>query len=260
MRNDLAQLLVETPRSNRGELYREHRRKADRNPEDAPTKQGMRRPYFERKQFGEYFAPLKGLLRKNVGRPWSAVFSEITASLRGGGAVIEHTKLHLLRDFVITSPHWVNGKPHWPVHRFGCNGPTPLNDDFYVDRFGFLRLAPRVVRRKHNEPASFVRIDDHAAYHKIDGAWFRVWTRLLPLPGPGNAPVYDLVLKRWVRCHGHSSRYYKPEEVFCRWQLDGAHDTWQLDRLHGSNRYAYRKEQISKRTIRREGLDKLKAG
>ena len=177
MRKDMAQLLVEHPRHNAGELYRQHRRTLNRDL-DAPTKQGMRRPYFDRKEFGEYFAPIMGYLRKNCGRPWNKVFSELTESLSGGGAVVDHVKLHVLRDFVTLEPVWQDGKPYYPFHSFYSGRKTlvPItskyNNGFYVDQRGILKRARAVARRYKPKPQ--LPINENTVYHKIDGAWFRV--------------------------------------------------------------------------------------
>ena len=259
MRDDLAQLLVETPRHNTGEFYRMYRRRAKQNLDLAPTKQGMRRPYYERKQFGEYFKPLKGLLHKNVGRPWDKVFSEINSALHGGGTVIEHTKMHLLRDFITLKPYWIGNKPHH-LPMWG-HGYVPLNNVYYVDRQGVLRHAKAVHRKLPIPVVKHVKIDDSTAFHKIDGIWYRIWTKLLPVPDQAHPPVFDIVLKKWVHCEGRKLSFLKgpaSEVVRYRWSVVGSYDTRELDSLHGANRVAYRRESVSSRTIRREGLNKIK--
>jgi hypothetical protein len=261
MRNDMAQLLVEHPRHKAGELYREHRRRANREPEEAPLKQGMRRPYFERKQFGEFFAPVKGYLRKSVGRPWDKVFSELSASLHGGGAVVDHVKIHVLRDFVILQPAWHDGVACYPPHSFSGfrSKPTPIvrrfNDGLYVDRQGILRQAPVEPSRKprKSKPIGIV-IDTHSAYYKIDAVWYRVWFKPLPAAGPDMVPMYDLVLKSWVRCKHYPPTKYQTTDLY-RWEVDKGHGLWELSEAHGSDRIAYRREQIGSRVIRRERLN-----
>jgi len=266
MRKDLAQLIVETPRHNSGEVFKTHRRRANRDFDLAPTKQGMRRPYLERKEFGDYLSPLKGFLRKNVGRPWDKVFSELNSALQGGGTVVEHVKVHL-RGYVELHPVFIDGKPHYPPPYYGrSDGPSPITDDFYVDPYGILRKAKARPRKRQKPVIEHVKIDDSTAFHKIDGLWYRVWTKPLPMADRPYPPIYDLVLKKWVRCVGHKPFSWRREKVAetvevvsYRWEVAGTSGTWELDRLHGSNRVAYRKESVSSRTIRREGLDRLKA-
>jgi len=260
MRKDMAQLLVEHPRHNAGELYREHRRRANREPEEAPTKQGLRRPYFERKNFGEYFAPVKGYLRKNVGRPWDKVFSELSASLTGGGAVVDHVKLHVLRDFVILEPAWHDGVPCYPPHSFAGWRAKPMpitrrnNDGFYVDQHGFLRQVKAQSRKLRKPKPIGLLIDEDTAYYRIDGVWYRVWFKSLPPAGPDLAPLYDLVLKRWVRCKHYPPTKYQLHD-FYRWEVDRGNWLHDLTDTHGRPRVAHRREQIGSRVIRRERLN-----
>lgn len=261
MRNDMAQLLVEHPRHNAGELYREHRRRANREPEEALLKQGMRRPYFERKEFGEYFPPVKGYLRKNVGRPWDKVFSELSASLTGGGTVVDHVKTHVLRDFVILKPDWDNGVACYPPHSYSWwrNKPTPImrrfNGGFYVDQQGILRQAAPEPSRKARKPNPIgIVIDERSAYYKIDAVWYRVWFKSVPEAGPDTVPMYDIVLKRWVRCRHYPPSKHQPQD-FYRWEVDGGNWLRELIETHGSARVAHRREQIGSRVIRRERLN-----
>jgi len=252
MRTDLAQLLVETPRHNSGEFYRVHRRRANRDLDLAPTKQGMRRPYFDRKEFGEYLTPLKGFLRKNVGRPWDKVFSELNSALQGGGTVVEHVKVHL-RGYVELHPVFINGKPHHSPPYYGA----PINNDFYVDQRGILRHAKARPQKRQTPVVDHVKIDDSTAFHKIDGLWYRVWFKTLPLADRAHPPIYDLVLKKWLRCDSHTPYSFRKvaevaDVVQYRWAVEGSSYRY-------PNRVAYRKESISSRTIRREGLDRIKA-
>lgn len=275
MRRDMAQLLVETPRYDSREYYRLHRRKANRDPEQAVLKQGMRRPYENRKSFGEYFTPLLGFLRANVGRPWDKVFSELNASLHGGGTVIQHTKMHLFNDFVITKPYFIGNKAHFPFSKYSYRGPVPIDRYFYVDLHGILRKAKETPQQRYvpKEPIGR-RIDAESFYVQLEDVWYRVWTRELPKAGPGVKAVFDVVLKKWVRCHEHKTTndwLKRPATVSYRWQVEGDHDTAQLVDLYGTTSswrtsgrrtwwpsdpvgYAYRKTQVDSKTIRREGL------
>jgi hypothetical protein len=261
MRNDLAQLLVETPRRNGGETYRWHRHTANHGDlETTPTKEGIRRPYRERKEFGEYFAPLKGFLRKNCGRPWDKVFSELSASLHGGGTVVQHTKMHLLNDFVVLNPVWHGDVPHSPPHQNYGNQSRPLDGDYYVDRQGILRWAPRLPRRRYKRtPPARVAIDERSAYYKIGADWFRVWLKPLPMPESGTPPIFDVILKKWVRAIGRTDWFSKhhggPDVLLYEWRVDRESSTGALFSAHGQAVVAYQKEQVSSRTIRREKLN-----
>jgi hypothetical protein len=160
---------------------------------------------------------------------------------------------------MVLKPHWINNKPHHPP--MWGQGPRPLNDDYYVDRHGILRHAKARPQKRPVSVVAHVKIDDSTAFHKIDGLWYRVWTKLLPLADRERPPIFDLVLKKWVRCVGHkpysTRKVAETVEVLSyRWEVVGG--IWELERLHGFNRVAYRKEAVSSRTIRREGLDAIK--
>jgi len=258
MRKDLAQLLCETPRFNRRESYHLYRHtKKDYDLESTPCKESIRSPYYDRKEFSEYFPPLEGILRKNVGRPWNDVFSEITASLRGGGAVINHVRLHLLRDFVILKPRWLDGQPHYPHDSF-FRPFTPLDGVHYVDQQGALRYAERTPRKRRFqwvEKPLFERApcDQESAYYKINGVWYRVWLKDLPT-GKQGLSIHDILLKKtyYVTAYetGLSHRTSTPQGISYRWSSD-VRDLWLV---HGASRYAYRKVQLGSREIRRAGL------
>jgi hypothetical protein len=256
MRTDMAQLLVETPRYDSGEKYREHRRKANRKPEEALAKQGMRRPYFARKDFSEYLNPLKGFLRKSVGRPWDKVFSELNSALHGGGTVIEHVKVHLW-NYVTRDPVWIDGKPHHPDHIAG-KLIWPLKEgDYYVDRQGILRMVKPRKTPKPVRQVLLVFIDEHSAFKKIDGIWFRIWFKTLPYGQASRRPVYDIVLKKLIYCQATDR-----DRLYWRWFIAGStyEAFWTLRNAYGrEDRYVYRKEQVSKREIQRAGLNEKKA-
>ena len=57
---------------------------------ELPAKQGMRRRHLlhgDPKQLNENLAPLKRYLGKQVGRPWNAVYRDLSARLRAASAV-----------------------------------------------------------------------------------------------------------------------------------------------------------------------------
>lgn len=261
MRNDIAQLLCERPRFNRGETYRVHRRRANQNPEEASTKEGMSRLYRERKEFSEYFPPLLGVLKKNAGRPWDTVFSELNATFHGSGTVIDHARMHLLRDFVIQHPQWnSDGEPCYSAHSFRASFRDeliPLDDVCYVDREGILRFAPPAPPRKWRGYAPLfdrVPIDGESSYYKLDGIWFRVWTKPVGKAAGGEV-IRDLLLKKTFHSVLHEPHQYRkgptPQDTYYDWD----HRIRDLQQAHGAFRYAYRKEAVNSRDIKRKRLN-----
>jgi hypothetical protein len=97
MREDMDRVIIERPRKGgHTESYKHHRRTdklADQ--EELPLFEGMRRRYYDRKQPTDLFGPLRKWLRRQVGRKWDDVHSEVcqASDLRTTG--------HLF-DFVYT--------------------------------------------------------------------------------------------------------------------------------------------------------------
>src|SRR5690242_7166676 len=89
MRPDMHKVIVERPRFG-GSWARKGR--LPRDLESLKAKEGMRLRYQERwKEFNDHLGPLRRYLRKQVGRPWNKVYSE----LRHGSAG------QLLRDHLL---------------------------------------------------------------------------------------------------------------------------------------------------------------
>lgn len=129
MRSDMFKVIVERPR------YGGHGARKGRTPrdlEDYPSQQGIRRPYQkDGKNLNEHLAPLRRYLRKQVGRPWNKIYSEICAGLRAGHPVHDHVRQHVFDYVDVNHPH-----AQRPL-RIACK-------DFYVDpRTGLLRINKR---------------------------------------------------------------------------------------------------------------------
>lgn len=102
MRDDLNKLLCERERPGSANRYREYRRKKDfiedRSGEgaDLPTREGMKKRYgWNAKPFGENLNPLWGMVRKNVGRPWDKVYSELCSVFNMRSVINQHILDHL---------------------------------------------------------------------------------------------------------------------------------------------------------------------
>ena len=124
MRRDMFKVIVERPRyhppggKTRGRL--------PRDPDDAPSREGIRRRYniYARKNLSDNLAPLRRYLVKQVGRPWDKVLSEICQTLRLDSTVQRHVREHIA-DFVSFA------------------GPTWLRPLYVDSRTGLLRLSKR---------------------------------------------------------------------------------------------------------------------
>jgi hypothetical protein len=108
----MAKVLIERPRVDYGGAARGYERAWQRVPlEDRPLREGMkRRCRGGSKAFTDLLGPLKRFLRKQVGRPWDLVHSEICAQLRGGFPERPHFLRHVF-DYVQRHVVVVDGVP-----------------------------------------------------------------------------------------------------------------------------------------------------
>lgn len=97
MRPDMHKVIVERPR--RGGGWEQHRRTTERGRrgdfENAPSYQAMRPHRWFRKEFSDNTRPLDGFLRKNVGRPWNDVFSEVCQIASLDSTIRRHLREHV---------------------------------------------------------------------------------------------------------------------------------------------------------------------
>ncbi len=102
MRDDMFKVIVERPRWGASHAASP---KLKRTPHADAHHIGLKRhvrisaPYS--KSLNENLAPLVRYLRRQRGRPWDAVFSEICAKLDTGSTVKMHVREHI-EDFVLT--------------------------------------------------------------------------------------------------------------------------------------------------------------
>ena len=145
MRSDMHKVIVERPRRGGGVVTRPGRR---RDYDDLPTREGMRRRHVlagSEKALNEHLAPLERYLRKQVGRPWNAVYRDINRRLRPDSAVQLHVRQHI-RDFVEFDVELgPRGIVYSAIHgRFGGGGfPLRAGTMYVHPRSGILTLVKR---------------------------------------------------------------------------------------------------------------------
>lgn len=262
MREDMAKKLVgdthrTTPRITWKDRRAASKTKIRKDPDALPKRERMKERYgYDLKEFGEFFPPLLGYLKKNAGRPWSKVFSDLSKSLKGGGAVIDHVYVHLWQ-FVERNPKWIDGWPHSAEFRHKGEHSPLRKGDFYVDRYGILReVKKKQPRPKGKKQDRRVIISDLEQYRRINGVWFHVYFKRLPLTGEKGDVFYDVVLNEKIRWN--DGRWGQ------RWDVGWRSGTWALERSHGfagkppDQRviYAVDKIQINKREIKQAGLNR----
>ena len=97
MRHDMHKVIVERPRRGSRGPFRQAAGEKNAVADDLPRIQGMRRRYLrgELRELNENLAPLRRYLRKQVGRPWNTIYSEISRRLRPSSAVQQHVRDHI---------------------------------------------------------------------------------------------------------------------------------------------------------------------
>jgi hypothetical protein len=193
MREDIAKVIVERPRNGRSLARSEKgiRRKNEWKDLDAPTKGSMRpgRKNAERKSFTDLLTPLKGLIRKNVGRPWDKVYQEICEHLKPNSTMQKHVLDHVKRDLCYRNCDFdVNGFPWYSYGRWD----RPLDiDELYVSNDGIVRKvrndwrykAARKAYESSFKPGTYghrgsgieeePKFDkDGVSYFRKDGIWY----------------------------------------------------------------------------------------
>lgn len=154
MKRDMARTLVEAGRRG-GSKQKLHRPRRAAGPDAFPWHEGMRRPYKDQKEQGDKLGALERYLRKQVGRPWDKVWSDIQGALPKGVNGF-HVRSHI-DGWVARRPMLDKHGRLWDEHgaytvddhMTSAGGGQPM---LYVDpRDGILKKAkPRkpAIRRK----------------------------------------------------------------------------------------------------------------
>ncbi|MBS2029321.1 MAG: hypothetical protein JST54_15575 [Deltaproteobacteria bacterium] len=190
-------VIVERPRwGSSGHYPRGALRPRNGDLEALPGREAMGRGYGW-KNLNENLQPLVRYLRSSLGRPWSAVYADISANLSVRSAVQKHVLDHL-RDYVYVNTVARAGAVYG-ADRYGREvqvSPSNLyRDAFYVcPRTGLLRESRR---QRHQPPApdpNLRKLGESVELRRIAGVWYRIeYARL-----PAGVFVYDHVKKARV--------------------------------------------------------------
>ena len=142
MRRDMVKVLTERTRAGGGDsgrlafnrLNRTRERYYVEGYEDveedcSPKFESIRKPHkthYSGKSFTDLLGPLQAYLRKQVGRPWDDVWSDICKVMKGNGSQANHLKDHVRME--------VAGIPHSGRTRFA--GDAWHRPDGYTDTYG----------------------------------------------------------------------------------------------------------------------------
>jgi hypothetical protein len=208
MRSDLNKVITEHERHGQRGDYGESTKlaKAQRptrfhsedDPLDLPQREGMRIKWRlnhnDGKDFADRLGAIRGTLRKNKGKPWDKLYSELSRNFDRNTVSGKHVWGHLMQDIVIHTE--MRGKEIW-----GLDGPYgswvrmkepqvyPRRTTYYVHPVTNLIMErPRGPAYKYVRPLdpNLRKTEDpQVEYHKVSGNWVLVrtvtTTRMEPL-------------------------------------------------------------------------------
>ncbi len=181
MRSDMHKIIVERPRKgSRLKSRKTALRFSGRRVEEAVSAPddfdgGSNRASSSRhdKWLNENLAPLGRYIRRQIGRPWDKVFSEIRQAVDTRSAVGLHVLQHI-PNFVETETILVDGA----VYCRGYGGLEPVYGLYVHPITGLLRDSKRSRRFRYARPAAgepnFVFVSPTLGYEKIEGLWYRL--------------------------------------------------------------------------------------
>lgn len=215
MRKDMFKVIVERPRSGAGFPVNRSRLAGE---DDLPTRVGMKRfrtlNRTSSKWLNENLAPLKRYLMKQVGRPWTKVYSEICENLDANNAVQQHVRDHL-QDFIVVKVAigrdraWMNGND-----RCGWRcGEAPWRQKLYVDpKDGIIKRSDKLWKKlgidatpswkrkpiDDSRADPFIRkIDASTELHCINGVWYEIRFRTIANADPAQS-AFDKLKRKLV--------------------------------------------------------------
>jgi hypothetical protein len=191
VKRDLAKIFQEPERSHawkwqKGAL----RAQQGVDPDDLPTWESMHKPWLgERKIPRQKTSVLARMMRSFAGRPWDAVYAEISAvcDRRNYGGYTLH---EAVKGLVAESVYLVDGVP------FDAEGKKILHEEVWVHpETGILMRTERSPRRRYQRREIYqqVVINHEERYVNVDDIWYRVKFSAL-----SSVPAFDVILKHDV--------------------------------------------------------------
>jgi hypothetical protein len=183
VRQDLAKCTTERPRHGRSwAIAKKYGGKVTINPDrehDYPEEYGgfrssSRKRQANAKSFSDFLSPLRGAIRKNIGRPWDDVFGEFCEALDRRGLSGYHIWTHLMWEVETKTFLGEDGEVYgWPT--FG-GLPSKVGGFYVHPRTGLLLYKqPRRFQRLKKVPRPDIPVpgNEPQVYRRIDGLWFR---------------------------------------------------------------------------------------
>lgn len=200
MRSDMGKVITERERGGSGAKSMKHGAAVrweghDHGYDEQPkrAKISARGQYgYEHKTFTDVLGPIKGFIRKNVGKPWNKIYSEICKVLDKRKVTHAHVIDHIYQWVGLTVVYCSDG--YW---REPDNITCRLEDDgtltyfgsapdyFVHPRTGILtnnkaRESKRAQQAKWSAKKAdpdFIKINELSAYKRIDSIWYKCQIR-----------------------------------------------------------------------------------
>jgi hypothetical protein len=197
MRADMKKVIVERPRYNRGASNNKSAKRltsgeiaaamADEESFDSPRSIQRNRD----KSFNEHLGPLRRFLRRNVGRPWNKVYSEIREVIDTRSTISQHVLDHL--KWEVQTETFEQDRKVYAYTYWGC---APVRGFYIHPRTNLLSWAGRPAYKQPEAPIERVALSEKAEYQKIDGLWYRIEYRPAATEEDRNDPRYSKTWKR----------------------------------------------------------------
>jgi len=239
MRKDMMKVVAEPARN--GSSYRiakGEKVRLQREGIDSVQREGMGRrwEFDDRSANRDHIQALRRFLRKQVGRPWDKVYSNICHHAPANSFLGHH--LRELISYEVNQDVTVRGEELW-----GRRGWRVYPGDLYVcPETNILKVYDdgKVRKRYRWRPRNefeMLAIDESHKYVKLDDLWYLVTLSAVPGPEVGERP-FDVVLKAPVFAEHFQGDKARPHNN-------------RFVRVWGGCLYASSKSQVGSRDMRR---------
>lgn len=205
MRSDMSRVVTEKPRRGSVARSKKHGRRLTRDEviaehdaivvgsadDGAPMQVAAQRAKMARhsqygwdaKEFSDLLGPLRKYLRKQVGRPWDKIYSEMNQSLDKRTVSGLHIWDHVLLEVETHTYLGADGKTVYPCPKFqwvDARKETPIAGLYVHPRTGLLCYKPGYYEqaraasraRKAAQPVTEIKVNDTHRLEQIAGIWY----------------------------------------------------------------------------------------
>lgn len=194
MRSDMAKVVTERPRRGHGNKSMKTSKTLSKDEivdyaedlDDAgPTRHKVSRrgQYgWDAKEFSDLLGPLRGFLRKQVGRPWNKVHSELCKHLDRRSVSGSHIWDHVNSE--VEQHGYLEGKLVMALPRYSWR-PRRVEGLYVHPISGLLQWAPKQrYRYRPRVDPTLRKLDDQTELRQMDGIWYKLSYKWVDVPYP----------------------------------------------------------------------------